>query len=249
MMALTLLGKKLSEGQVHFVGVGFELIGVACLCHLSYKNNLIHEVRKSSPQHYALGVKAAGRLFAGRLAPRRKYVPEAQSLVSCPRDDGAAIGAHGEVEHAVCVAGQCGYLFHARVLPHIDLVVRIAVGAYDFVVSLAEHQVAHLRAYVHSLEGLASEGVPEPDSPVCRASAGHQKAVLVRGPRDCLHCGEVVCEFEDWLAGMVVPDEEFVVVASGAKLLLIEGPLQPADFLLVTGQLIDEGHVGTQVAL
>lgn len=40
-MALTLLGKKLSEGRVHFVGIGFELIGVACFCHLSYKINLI----------------------------------------------------------------------------------------------------------------------------------------------------------------------------------------------------------------
>lgn len=59
----------------------------------------------------------------------------------------------------------------------------------------------------------------------------------------------MISEFEDWFAGVVVPDKEFVVIASRAELLLIERPLQSADLLFVAGQLIDEWSVGAKIAL
>ena len=54
-------------------------------------------------------------------------VPEAQCLVAGAGDDGLAVGRHGEVEHAVRVPGQLGHLHQRRVLPHQDLVLRVAV--------------------------------------------------------------------------------------------------------------------------
>ena len=96
-----------------------------------------------SAKHYAVGVQVARALFT-LLVSRGEDVPETQGLVACACYDRAAIGAHCQVKNAVCVSRECADLLHCGVLPHVDLVVRVAVGAHYFVEGLAEHQVAHL---------------------------------------------------------------------------------------------------------
>ena len=64
-------------------------------------------------------------------------VPEAQCLVAGAGDDGLAVGRHGEVEHPVGVAGQLGHLHERRVLPHQDLVLRVAVCGDLFLMTVA----------------------------------------------------------------------------------------------------------------
>ena len=75
-----------------------------------------------------VGIKV-GQKFGTNLlgAGLGEDVPEAQRLVAGARDDRLAVGRHGEVEHPVRVAGQLGHLHERRVLPHQDLVLRVAV--------------------------------------------------------------------------------------------------------------------------
>lgn len=82
--------------------------------------------------------------FSRAVVSAGEDVPETESFVPGPSDDGAAIGTHREVEHAIGVASEGGYFFHSRVLPNIDFVVGVAVGADNFVESTTEHQVTHL---------------------------------------------------------------------------------------------------------
>jgi hypothetical protein len=55
----------------------------------------------------------------------------------------------------------------------------------------------------------------------------------MRRPSYSLDRSNVVVVSEDWLTGMAVPNEQFVVVASRTQLLLIKGPLQSTDLLLM----------------
>lgn len=57
-------------------------------------------------------------------------------------------------------------------------------------------------------------------------------------PSHCLYCCDVVCEFDEGLGEMRVPDQESVVVAAGTELLFIDGPFQAADLLLVAVELL-----------
>ena len=68
----------------------------------------------------------------------RENVPKTKSLVSSAGDDSAAIGAHAEVQHAVSVTGEGYDLRHAGVLPDVDGVLGVAVGADEFRSSRAE---------------------------------------------------------------------------------------------------------------
>lgn len=56
-------------------------------------------------------------------------------------------------------------------------------------------------------------------------------------PGDGLNCRKVAAKLACWLELVVHrPHEELVVVTSRCELLLVVGPLEPADFLLVTLQ-------------
>ena len=78
------------------------------------------------------------RLFQASLALRGEDIPEPQCFVTCASHNGASIGTHRKVENSVGVAGEGGDSLHLRVLPDIDLVERVAVGAHEFVEGSAE---------------------------------------------------------------------------------------------------------------
>jgi hypothetical protein len=101
-------------------------------------------------------------------------VPESKGFVACTGYDRATVWTHGQVEHAVCVAGQGGGLLHLGVLPDVDFVVGVTVSAHQLVQTFAKHQVAHLRSDVHRLNSRASEGVSELDGAVGSASSRDQ---------------------------------------------------------------------------
>lgn len=69
--------------------------------------------------------------------------------------------------------------------------------------------------------------------------------MLVGRPGHCLYCCNVVCEFYQGLGEVRVPDQQSVIVASGAELLLIDRPFQTADFLLVAVELLDVCVLGS----
>jgi hypothetical protein len=57
-------------------------------------------------------------------------------------------------------------------------------------------------------------------------------------PSEGLDGGSVAEEVEGGSAGVEAPNVEAVVVAARGQLLLVEGPLEPADFLLVAHHLV-----------
>lgn len=65
-------------------------------------------------------------LLTTRLA---EHIPEPESFVSCAGDDRLAVRRHGQVEDPIGMASQLGHLGQTRVLPHEDLILRVAVGA------------------------------------------------------------------------------------------------------------------------
>ena len=144
----------------------------------------------------------------------RKHVPEPQRLVPGARDDDTAIGAHGQVEDSVGVAREAHDLRHAGVLPHDNLVLRVAVRADDLVGVLGPGQVADLRAGVDLVDDCSAHGIMEDYSSIGGSAAGCQEAFLVRRPGDGFHCRRVVAEFEGGCWFELVPDHELVVVSS-----------------------------------
>lgn len=133
-------------------------------------------------------------------------VPEPQRLVSRPSDDRFAGRAHGEVEDTVRVAREADDLCHARILPHHDLILGVAVRAHDLVGVLGPREVANLRSGVDFLHQQPRHRVPELDAPISGSTAGGQEAALVGGPRDCFHCGGVLAELPQWCFGQLIPD-------------------------------------------
>ena len=62
----------------------------------------------------------------------------------------------------------------------------------------------------------------------------------MRAPRDGLHRRRVEAEFFHRSAGGVLqrPNEEFIVIPPGCKLVLVRAPLEAADLLLVASELV-----------
>ena len=75
---------------------------------------------------------------------------------------------------------QRGHSLHARVFPHIDLVLTVAVSGNELVHILGEHQVTHLTPSLNGLEWLKLECVPELDRSVLGSTSGGKQALLVR---------------------------------------------------------------------
>ncbi len=73
-----------------------------------------------------------------------KHIPEAQRLISSARHNRLSIRACGQEQHSVGVARQRRKLGHGRVLPHIDLILCVAMRADKFIAVLGPRQIAHL---------------------------------------------------------------------------------------------------------
>lgn len=71
----------------------------------------------------------------------------------------------------------------------------------------------------------------------------------MRRPSHCLNCSCVVTELHDWLTALWVPDEQFVIIAARAELLLVKGPLEPTNFLLMADKLAKERAAASQIAM
>lgn len=74
----------------------------------------------------------------------RKHIPKPQRFVTCARDNGLASGTHRQKQHPESVPNQFRYWRHARIPPHNDLVLTVAMCAHDFVVVPAPREIAHL---------------------------------------------------------------------------------------------------------
>mmetsp|Transcript_26655 Transcript_26655/g.84844 ORF Transcript_26655/g.84844 Transcript_26655/m.84844 type:complete len:297 (-) Transcript_26655:20-910(-) len=61
--------------------------------------------------------------------------------------------------------------------------------------------------------------------------------MLMWGPGNCFDCGGVVGEANDRVRVVHVPDEELVIISPRGKLLVVKGPAQAANLLLVAYQL------------
>lgn len=85
------------------------------------------------------------------------------------------------------MSGQGGYFLHGGEVPDADLVEGVAVGTYDFVVSLRENQVADLAARVRRVYLSQTVSVPETDRTVRSPSPRRQDVVVVRRPRQSFH--------------------------------------------------------------
>lgn len=69
---------------------------------------------------------------------------------------------------------------HGWILPHIDLVLAIAMGRNKLIYILREHQIAYLTSCLNGLKTLEFVGVPEFDCPILSASSRSQKTLFVR---------------------------------------------------------------------
>lgn len=162
--------------------------------------------------------------------------PEPQRLITGPSDHRLAVGTHGKVEDAECMTGQGSNLLHARILPQHDLVLAVSVGTDKLVRVLGPRQVADLAAGVDLLDELALFRVPELDRSIGRSASRGEQMTLVRGPCDRFDRRSVFGEPIEWRVTQFVPYHQFVIVAPGRQLAVIDVPLETADFLLVTGE-------------
>ena len=128
-----------------------------------------------------------------------KHAPEPQSLIPCPSNDSAAVGAHGQVENSVGVASQSGDPAHVSSPPDVDLVLGVTVSADDFVDAATEHHVAHLRPNIVGRKSDPSESVSELDGAVCSATSRHKQTVLMGRPGHGLDRSFVVSKLEQRL--------------------------------------------------
>lgn len=171
----------------------------------------------------------------------REDFPEPEGLVAGSSHQCLPVRTDCEVEDPEGVARQHGHLLHVRLLPDYYLVLGVAVRAHELIHVLGVRQVADLAARVHPMQRLAGQRVPEADTTVGRAASAAHHAVLVRRPRNRLHGGLMLIEFDQRFASCLpVPDEQLVVVASGGQLLLVRTPLESAYFLLVALELGEE---------
>jgi len=142
-----------------------------------------------------------------------------------------------------------GQSLHLGVPPDVYLVQRVSVGAHQFVDRPTEHQIADLRAHIVGVDRGPRERVSHLYRSVRRPAPRKQQAVLVRRPRHRLYRCEVVGELDHGLAEMPIPNQQFIVVSARTQLLLVEGPFQTTNLLLMATQPRNEGPAGPQIPL
>lgn len=140
-------------------------------------------------------------------------------------------------------------LLHLRVLPDYDLVLRVAMSTDELVGGLRPGEVTDLRTRVDGADSLAGQGVPESDATIGGTTTTREDTALQRRPSDGLDGSNVVREAKHRVFVKPVPNKELVVVAARCKLRLFRVPLEPANFLLVTGKLADKVAGDTDVAV
>lgn len=137
----------------------------------------------------------------------------------------------------MCVSGQRGYLLHRRILPHDQLVERVAVRAYQLVIRFGKDQVADLTARVDCAERLQRKRVPKANVLVRSAAPRSQKTPLQRTPIDGLDCCVVLakaCQGFVWCTVTHRPQHQFVVIATrGQHSLIVGRPSQSTHLLSV----------------
>lgn len=74
----------------------------------------------------------------------REQVPEAQRLVAGAGDDALSIWGHGKVDDPRGMSSERGNLVHRRVLPHDNLVERVAMRGNHFIHTGGPHEIANL---------------------------------------------------------------------------------------------------------
>lgn len=153
-----------------------------------------------------------------------KNLPEPQCFIPGTRDDRRPVRAHAQIQHPIRMPGQTGNLLHARILPHHDLVLAVAVRAGDLIRVLAPCKVAHLGAGVDFFDEGARGCIPELDGAVCCAATRGKEVVLVRRPGYSFHGGHVRAEAVQRGLRELIPDEEFVIVSARGELAIIAVP-------------------------
>mmetsp|Transcript_21047 Transcript_21047/g.33768 ORF Transcript_21047/g.33768 Transcript_21047/m.33768 type:complete len:250 (+) Transcript_21047:289-1038(+) len=140
--------------------------------------------------------------FVGR---RRKYIPQSQRFIASSSHHRLTIRRASQIEHAKRVSRQRHNLLHGRILPHHNLIQRVAVRGHNLVAVLAPQQIAHLRASINHfhrfehamlrivvrvlLDRLARNGgvdVPKLNTAIRSTTARRQQSTLMRTPRDSL---------------------------------------------------------------
>lgn len=162
------------------------------------------------------------------LGGARIDVPESQCLIASTRHYGLSIGTHGKVQHPtiwvsntslpVRVTRQGRHSLHLSTLPQHDLILAVAVSADDFVVALAEHQVAHLAARILLHEVPTLQRIPEPNCAVGRPTSTRQQSMLVGTPSNGLDGSLMLAELANGVRlRMGRPQVQLVVVAARSQ--------------------------------
>jgi hypothetical protein len=111
------------------------------------------------------------------------------------------------------------------------------MGAHDLIGCPRKHQVAHLRASIHTVDMLQVKGVPKSDALISGTTSCRQKTSLLRAPANSLHCCLMLIEFGKIIFSMRyrLPNEEFIIISTRRNLVFImHAPLETAYLLLVS---------------
>ena len=119
-----------------------------------------------------------------------------------------------------------------------NLVQRISVGAHNLIAIFRPCQITNLTAGIDAVDTGPREAIPKSNASVGGSSSAGEKAVLMRRPRDRFDGGGVIGKGVNGLSVFFdVPDEKLVVVSPARQhVSFVEGPLEPAHFLLVRAQ-------------
>jgi len=117
-----------------------------------------------------------------------------------------------------------------------NLVLRIAVRGDQLRGVLGPGQIAHLRARVHALHGLARQRVPESNAPIRRSSAAGQQSVVMRRPGNRLHRRHMLRVGLHGIHGMLIPHVQPIVIAAAGQVLIVRRPFEATHLLPMAGQ-------------
>lgn len=84
------------------------------------------------------------RLLQAGLALGWEDIPKPKGFIPSPSHNGTSIGTHRQVEHPIRMTSQRRHSLHLGVLPDIDLIEGISMGADELIEGSAEGEVADL---------------------------------------------------------------------------------------------------------
>lgn len=141
------------------------------------------------------------------------------------------------------MTSQSNCLLKSGILPDNDLIVRIPVSAHDFFGIFGEHKVAYLWTCINAIYHSIIEGVPEFNGFISWATATGEDSVVVRAPCDSFDCSAVGGKFTNGGCTFGAPDEQFIIISTWCKKIVIERPFQSTDFLGVALVLVYDSIV------